>query len=471
MTRNKIRPELFICCFVFATLAAAVSADEVAPAEEEVWHVGGHLKYQANQATVSRDNFVLMHVVPFTLVTPPIPIGTIFNGETNFLDQTADARLKIEGRAHGYEMVLHDQVLAVGGDYAEALSRLDKESRQFSGVPSGAIETTRTMLQRMNPGSRLPSDDQRAFDLDKVIHDSSRSASVHRLDRLYVGYNNADSLVRFGRQVFTWGDGLVFNPMDFINPFPPTAVDTEYKTGEDMLFAQTTVSGIGNFQGAYVMRRDENGSIGRDVASAALKFRGEMGAATFDVMAAEHYDQRVTGLGLSGPVGETMVRANVVATDTGPHEVVSGVLNVDYSWTFLKHNVYGYLEYYRNGYGRRSIDLAQLNENPDLTQRVARGEVFTLGRDYFSAGMKIELTPLLKLNPGAIFNMNDRSGMALLHLEYEMHSDLMLYAGIDSPFGAHGSEFGGIALPLPISETVFYSAPARQLFVRVAQYF
>jgi len=36
----------------------------------------------------------------------------------------------------------------------------------------------------------------------------------------------------------SWGNGLVFSPMDIVNPFDPTAVDTEYKAGDDMLYGQ-----------------------------------------------------------------------------------------------------------------------------------------------------------------------------------------------------------------------------------------
>jgi hypothetical protein len=34
-----------------------------------------------------------------------------------------------------------------------------------------------------------------------------------------------------------WGNGLVFQVLDLFNPFPPNAVDREYKPGSDMLTA------------------------------------------------------------------------------------------------------------------------------------------------------------------------------------------------------------------------------------------
>ena len=36
----------------------------------------------------------------------------------------------------------------------------------------------------------------------------------------------------------SWGNGLVFQPMDLFNPFTPTAVDRDYKPGNDLLLVE-----------------------------------------------------------------------------------------------------------------------------------------------------------------------------------------------------------------------------------------
>ena len=43
--------------------------------------------------------------------------------------------------------------------------------------------------------------------------------------------------------------------------------------------------------------------------------------------------------------------------------------------------------------------------NPDVTERLARGELFTLGQNYLSAHIDVELSPLLKLSFTSINNV------------------------------------------------------------------
>ena len=77
----------------------------------------------------------------------------------------------------------------------------------------------------------------------------------HRLDRLSLTFTPSWGLVRIGRQAVTWGNGLVFNPMDLFNPFAPTAVQRDYKIGEDMAYAQVPI-GMAETQLLYLPRRD-----------------------------------------------------------------------------------------------------------------------------------------------------------------------------------------------------------------------
>ena len=85
---------------------------------------------------------------------------------------------------------------------------------------------------------RLPNDDRRLFGLTDTIRDEGKNAIVHRLDRLVVGYTSEKAVVRVGRQALSWGNGLFYAPMDLVNPFDPAAIDTEFKAGDDMAYAQ-----------------------------------------------------------------------------------------------------------------------------------------------------------------------------------------------------------------------------------------
>jgi hypothetical protein len=62
--------------------------------------------------------------------------------------------------------------------------------------------------------------------------------------------------VRIGRQAITWGNGLIFNPMDLFNPFPPADIQRDYKVGDDMALAQVALPYSADLQLLYVVRRD-----------------------------------------------------------------------------------------------------------------------------------------------------------------------------------------------------------------------
>ena len=120
----------------------------------------------------------------------------------------------------------------------------------------------------------LPNDDLRWWNLTDTLSDNDTRGAVQRLDRLNVGYTGDKAVLRFGRQAVSWGNGLIYNPVDFFNPFNPTAVDTEYKLGEDMLYGQYLLDDGSDWQAVVVQRRDEYGSANSEQRTTALKFHG-----------------------------------------------------------------------------------------------------------------------------------------------------------------------------------------------------
>jgi hypothetical protein len=115
-------------------------------------------------------------------------------------------------------------------------------------------------------------DDRRLMDLTHTIKEEDSWFLLQRLDRLYLALNRQWGAVRVGRQAVTWGNGFIFNPMDLFNPFPPTAIDRDYKVGDDMINAQFSLSQIGEGQLLYVARRNpDNNKVESDQASVAGK--------------------------------------------------------------------------------------------------------------------------------------------------------------------------------------------------------
>ncbi len=314
----------------------------------------------------------------------------------------------------------------------------------------------------------LPDDRRRLFDLTHEITDRNRLAAVQRLDRLSLGYSSARQSLRFGRQAVSWGNGLVFQPLDFVNPFSPIAIDKDYKTGDDMLYGQWLMAGQGDLQAIVLPRRDPvTGRVESSQSSYAVKSRTRHGGFDLDLLAARHYDENLIGAGLVKSLGGAVWRLDVsytdLANDAGAWSLVT---NLDYSWIWGGKNIYGYIEYFRNGVGE-SDRTGYAAPNAALAARLARGELFTLARDYAALGMQIELAPLVNLYQGLILNLNDGSGFFQVRGVYDWRQNVQLMTGVNLPFGARGDEYGGI----PVGVTGTYTVPGRSVYFRAAYYF
>ena len=293
---------------------------------------------------------------------------------------------------------------------------------------------------------------------------------VQRMDRLNLGYAGDKAVVRFGRQAVSWGNGLIFNPMDFFNPFNPAAIDTEYKLGEDMLYAQYLFYNGADLQTVAVVRRNAvSGQVEQDESSLAIKYHGIWGAPEFDLMVAEHYAQRVVGVGVSTDFGGAVWRGDLVWTDTRSGSSTSVVAGVSYSWIAGGLNWAGLLEYHYNGFGQPDDEYgaADFLHNPELLRRLARGETFNIGRHYLGASVTVELMPLLNLTPSAFINLTDPSALAQVVLAYDWKQDIQLLGALSVPLGPGGSEYGGIDAGQP--GTYFSTGPS--LFLQLAWYF
>jgi hypothetical protein len=319
-------------------------------------------------------------------------------------------------------------------------------------------------------GGEIASDERRWWNLTYRFGEGDRTALVHRLDRLSVGYTTARTVLRFGRQAVSWGNGLVFTPMDVFNPFDPAAVDTEYKAGDDMLYGQYLFDDGSDLQGVAVVRRDPaTGDVAGDQSSVAVKYHGFVGLNEYDLLAAEHFGDHLFGLGGNVAVGGTVLRGDLTWTGSDTGGVLSGVISVSYSWIWGGKNVSGLLEFYHNGFGQRhgAYAPAELARNPALLARIGRGELYTLGRDYLAASATVEMTPLFLLTPTLLVNLDDPSALGQVVAQYDVRQDLLFTCAINIPIGPPGSEYGGIESP--VEGRYFAAGPS--LFAQLALYF
>jgi hypothetical protein len=354
-------------------------------------------------------------------------------------DVQADARLNLKWRSSGWGFDV---------DY------------QLVGLHSDSI----------GPGGGLPDDDRRLFNLTDVISDSGDNALLHRLDRLWLGHSSEKTVVRFGRQALSWGNGLFYAPMDLVNPFNPATIDTEYKAGDDMLYAQYLRDSGDDVQGAVVIRRNATSSdVESDAATFALKYHGFAGEFEYDLLIAESYTDTILGVGLGRSIGGAHWSSDLVVTDTDRDTRFQFVTNLSYSWTMKGKNMSGAIEYHFNGFGQGDsrYDPLSLAGNPQLLARIDRGQMFTLGKHYLAGSVLVEMTPLWSVTPVVLANVGDPSALLQLTTNYSLGDNMTLLGSLNVPVGPSGTEFGGIESGQP----GLYLSSGPSVFAQFAWYF
>jgi hypothetical protein len=286
----------------------------------------------------------------------------------------------------------------------------------------------------------LPNDDRRLFDFTKVISEGSEQAWLHRLDRFWAGYAGEKVVVRAGRQALSWGNGLYFHPLDLVNPFDPTTIDTEYKTGDDMVYAQYLRDNGHDLQAAAVFRRDPaTGEQEGDQGTVAVKYHGFAGEYEYDVLVGENIGDTVVGVGAVGSFGGAVWRGDLVVTDADDETRVELVANLSYSWTWSGKNVSGAGEYYRSGDDR----------------------------DYVAGSLMVELSPLWTVTPTLIGNIDDPSALLQVVTQYSLGDNATFLGSLNLPLGGNGTEFGGPEAGIP-GRYLSYDAG---VFAQLAWYF
>jgi hypothetical protein len=359
-------------------------------------------------------------------------------------------KLRIEALAYPEDSVFTD---FVGRQSVDALAdmRLTMKARSGRWSFDGAYQLVGMNAEtlRFNP---LPDDRRRLFDLSHVISQGTESALLHRIDRVSVGYTSEKAVVRLGRQALSWGNGLFYAPMDLVNPFDPASIDTEYKLGDDMLYLQYLRDSGDDVQAAYVARRNlVSGDVDSGEATFAMKYHGFAGEGEYDVLVAESYGDTVMGLGLSRSIGGAVWSADLVLTDTQLDTTAQFVTNLSYSWNWADKNMTGVLEYYFNGFGQQDgqYDTASVALNPDLLNRLLRGELYAVGRHYIAGSIMIEMTPLWMLTPTVLANVGDPSALLQLVTSYSLADNMTLLGSVNVPLGPQGTEFRGIGAVVP----------------------
>ena len=410
-----------------------------------------------------------------------LAIAAVFPGDALPQETEYDFGGHIKGRVLGRSFPdnsAFNQLVGSSSLDLESDLRLNFEASKGRWSFDAAYQLFAGYGDRINPGAllpggsgnQLPDDDRRFFDLTDAIDDDGKLVALQRLDRLWIGYANDKAVIRLGRQALSWGNGLIFSPMDIVNPFDPTAVDTEYKAGDDMLYAQYLRDNSHDVQFSYVVRRNVlNNDPEFDQSTVAVKYHGIAGDTEYDFLVASNYGETTVALGGNRSIGGAVWRGDLVVTDAASGSKVQLVTNLSYSWVWGGKNMSGVIEYYFDEYGQKKdrYDSLSLAQNPELLQRLVRGQAFTIGRHYIAGGLTIEMTPLWILLPNIFANIEDGSALLQIVTRNSLSDEVEFIGALNIPLGPDGSEYGGIALDVP---NVFLSTDA-SLFAQIAWYF
>ena len=365
-------------------------------------------------------------------------------GEQSSNDVLGDLRLSYAPRWGAWDFNLHYVATADNGGAV----RLTRDEEAYLGEPPSAT----------------------LFDLTGVIEDSGETLVTHRIDRLSLGYSTDKLVLRVGRQALTWGAGIVFHPVDLIDPFSPDAIDTEYKPGVDLGYLQWLFDDGSDLQLIAVPRAYDRGDAPEWGASTfAAHYHQTIGEIGTTWMLARDHGDWTAGLGLSGPLGGAVWNAELVPTFEGDGKTrMSGLANITNAMTLLDRNATVFAEYFHNGFGVDSDHIAYDRLPTDLADRLARGQVFNVSRDYLAGGMSLEWTPLLTLSPSLIVNLNDGSIYAAAEATWSLSDNTNLIFGAQMPAGPDESEYDGLPLSASGAPNI---APPTTLYVQLRHYF
>jgi hypothetical protein len=394
--------------------------------------------------------------------------------------------LKLEENITGYDAQSYFEPVGTdtGLDGAASIRLTDKlafsdtfyiEAHYEAAVKSGDTYKKRATLEKnfpLLPGlmSRVSDmDNRRLFDLTKTIKETGNTLLWHRLDRFFFSAKPAWGDIMVGRQAITWGNGLIFNPMDLFNPFSPADIVRDYKMGDDLVSVRLNTKALEEITLLYVPRRNVTGNVDFDASSIAGKLHFFAGDMEVDLMGSMHYDETVFGLGATGYLGDTAWRCDIIwsSLDDTPGKIgyFQVVANIDYSWIWFNKNMYGLIEYYHNGLGQDNYTDAF--ENLALMERIDRGELFAFGKNYINTQIQVELHPLLNLYFNTINNIKDPSGILQPRLSYSMTQNSTLLLGANIFYGSRDSEYGGFLIP----GTPYYTNAAANGYLLFTYYF
>ncbi len=279
-----------------------------------------------------------------------------------------------------------------------------------------------------------------------------------RLDRLWLAEDVGRFSATIGRQAVSFGTGLVFSPMDVVNPFGAATIDTEYRPGVDAvradLFAGT--AGKASLVAAWVgsAPATDGQEVGLPDAVMAASCRGTVGVTDVIGLAAVSRGDAVFGLGFASNVGVVGLHGEATVTQPAAEvndgvfgRVVVGADGRPTSKTTLSAEAY----LQTLGAVDPSDYLAEAT-----SERVLRGELWTLGVGYGVVSVAQELTSLVSITGSVISNVIDPSALISASLSASVADNTSLGIGGFQPIGRAPDSDGSVRTEFGLYPSVFF---------------
>ena len=305
-------------------------------------------------------------------------------------------------------------------------------------------ELNYTLDQARNPWLHSVSQFERQDRAFWSLTGGANHSLIALIDRAQLTYKRDSFRASLGRFPNSWGRGLVFHPLDVFNAFAPTLVDREFKRGNDSLLIEYAFKGGSEFQVLTTVRK-RLVEIRRPSNTFAMKYSIPIGMAEFETVGAIHYGDEIFGFSTALPVADIVLRSDLVRTCLDQADChISGVLNIDYTFSLLGSPIYIFGEYFYNGIGVKDLSPGYSALSKAHTRRLGRGDLFSLGKNLFAVGAHVSWHPLWNQTITVLTNTNDKSALLQTYLTFAPTDHANVNFGVRLPFADTNEEFGAL---------------------------
>lgn len=269
---------------------------------------------------------------------------------------------------------------------------------------------------------------RQAVDLSWSPVNENKFLVNHYIDRFYLRQGFDFGNVVIGRQRISWGTGRIWNPTDLFNPINPANFAKIEKDGAD---AVSFTWNAGYFTDLNVVF---NAKEKLDQSNYGVRFRTNYGEYDMAAVAGKFDNRYVLGLDFAGNFFGAGVRGEGIYSfdkKNSDDNFIKYILGIDYQFTA---ELYALLEYHFNGEGKT-------NKFEYEFQRLLKGEILNLNRNYLYSGLTYQYNPLLTFAASNISNLNDRSGYFGITGSYSVTENFYTSLGVQLTYGNDYTEY------------------------------